>query len=849
MNRNLYFIVLTVSIFFMFSSCKNSTRTFFREGVSYDLAEYRYKQIYDVHYNLDFHIPDEKSIPVKGSLQMHFKPLKARHGVILDFQPGEEYVHQLRVNGDSSYYYMNNGHIYIDADHLVPRQNNIIEIDFTASDQALNRSEDFMYTLLVPDKASTVFPCFDQPDMKATFDLTLHIPQQWKALSNGSEVADQTENSKRSVTFSMNKRISTYLFAFTAGDFQVESETRNNRTINVFHRETDSVKVNNNLPDVFQYHFHALQWLEDYTGIPYPYPKFDLAILPGFQYSGMEHPGAIWYRDTRLFLDDDAGMNAQLRKSNLIAHETAHMWFGNLVTMKWFDDVWLKEVFAGFMADKITAIDFPSVNHDLRFFLYHYPKAYRIDRSKGNHPVKQTLDNLNRAGTLYGPIIYNKAPVVFDQLEQIMTPSAFQSAVKQYLISFMHANATWDDLVTILDDHSSENIQEWSDVWLYGRGMPHISYEWKTDRENEGLYFKQTYPDQDDRLAKQYIKGVAVDQLNVNSFEVWMQKQNTFLNDLQRKPNAILANGQGKGYGWFHLPESDASYLIQNFTNFEKDIHRAAIVMNVYENFLRNEIPLSEYQQFLLLALDNEENPLIQSYLIEIANDHFFHFTKPEAQWGIELETILWEKLISKPFSNKTLYFDLWIKVVRSDDAIDRMTEIYETDGSFPGFKPSERQFWQMALELYMHKRRMKEILYEKMESIDNQDRKKRLAFILPALSPDEQVRDAFFASLADPDNRNPEPWVTDALYFLHHPLHPGQGLDYLASSLQMLPEIQQTGDIFFPQNWLAATIGNYHQPIVMETIRQYLDENQDLPDDLKNKVLQSMDLLMRAVD
>ncbi|MFW5759188.1 MAG: M1 family aminopeptidase, partial [Bacteroidota bacterium] len=621
------------------------------------------------------------------------------------------------------------------------------------------------------------------------------------------------------------------------------------RTINVFHRETDSLKVKNNLPDVFQYHFHALQWLEDYTGISYPYPKFDLAILPGFQYSGMEHPGAIWYRDTRLFLDDDAGLNAQLRKSNLIAHETAHMWFGNLVTMKWFDDVWLKEVFAGFMADKITSMHFPSVNHNLRFFLYHFPKAYSIDRSKGNHPVKQNLDNLNRAGTLYGPIIYNKAPVVFDQLEQIMTPPAFQAAVKQYLTSFMHANATWDDLVTILDDHSSENIKEWSDVWIYGKGMPHISYQWNTQQEKKGLYFRQSYPDQEDRLAKQLIKGVATNQQSVNSFEVWMQQEFTFLNDVQQKPNAILGNGQGKGYGWFDLPESDALYLMQNFINFEDDIHRAAIVMNVYENFLREKIPLSEYQQFLLVALSDEENPLIQNYLIEIAQDHFFHFSKPADKWQRELENVLWEKLNSDSFSNKTLYFDLWIKVVRSEKAVDRMTEFFETDGSFPGFKPSERQYWQMALEIYMHKRDMKENLLSEIESIENPDRKKRLEFIMPALSPDDQVRDAFFASLKDPENRNPEPYVTDALYFLHHPLHPRQGLDYIDSSLQMLPDIQQTGDIFFPQNWIAATLKNYHQKVVEEKIKTYLDDNPQLPGDLRNKVLQNADLLMRAVN
>ncbi len=849
MNRLLFLFLFSFSVFFMFSSCNHSTKTFFREGVSLELAKYRFKQIYDVHYNLTFTIPEEKSVPVRGSLQMHFKPLKARHGIILDFQPGEQHIQYLRVNGDSSYYYLNNGHIYIDADLLVPRQNNVIEIDFMASDQALNRSEDFMYTLLVPDRASTVFPCFDQPDLKATFDLTLHIPSHWNALGNGIEVDDRMEEDTRSLTFSMNERISTYLFAFTAGVFDVESETRNNRTIRVFHRETDSLKVKNNLPDVFQYHFQALQWLEEYTGIPYPYPKFDLAILPGFQYSGMEHPGAIWYRDTRLFLDEDAGMNAQLRKSNLIAHETAHMWFGNLVTMKWFDDVWLKEVFAGFMADKITSLDFPSVNHDLRFLLYHFPKAYSIDRTQGNHPVKQTLDNLNRAGTLYGPIIYNKAPVVFDQLEKIMTPDAFRSAVKQYLLTFMHANATWDDLVTILDDHSPENLTEWSDIWVYGKGMPHISYKWERNQNESQLHFLQTYPDQENRMAKQFLQGIAMDEHHVQPFEVWMHQDSVSVDEFESQWNAILANGQGKGYGWFELPDDDAEFLMQNYNSIEEDIHSAAIAMNVFENFLRGSVSLQEYQQFLLQALSSEDNPLIQNYLLENAEDIFFHFTKPQAKWGYELEKVLWEKLKSEPFSNKTLFFDLWIKVVRSQDGMNHMMKVYKKELSFPGFKPSDRQYLQLLLETYMRKRDISEILFRELESIDNPDRKKRMEFILPALSPDDSVRDDFFASLRHPANRNPEPYVIDALYFLHHPLHPRQGMDYIGTSLEILPEIQQTGDIFFPQNWLSATFQNYHQPEVVEKIRSYLDQNQELPDDLRNKVLQSADMVMRAAD
>src|SRR5262249_13079205 len=153
-------------------------------------------------------------------------------------------------------------------------------------------------------------------------------------------------------------------------------------------------------------------WLERYTGIPYPFDKFDFVLLPAFQFSGMEHPGAIYYNASQVLLDESATETLLLGRALLIAHETAHMWFGDLVAMRWVDDVWLKEVCANFFADRVVHPLFPGVNHDLRFFLAHYPAAYSVDRTAGAHPIRQELENLNEAGGLYGPIIYHKAPIV-----------------------------------------------------------------------------------------------------------------------------------------------------------------------------------------------------------------------------------------------------------------------------------------------------------------------------------------------------------------------------------------------------------------------------------------------------
>ena len=132
--------------------------------------------------------------------------------------------------------------------------------------------------------------------------------------------------------------------------------------------------------------------------MPYPFAKYDFVVLPGFQFGGMEHAGATFYNDTRLFLSANPTPDEILRRIELIAHETAHMWFGDAVTMKWFNDVWTKEVFANYFAAAITEPLFPEANHELNFLRTYKAAAMAQDRTEGRTAIRQSLDNMNNAG-------------------------------------------------------------------------------------------------------------------------------------------------------------------------------------------------------------------------------------------------------------------------------------------------------------------------------------------------------------------------------------------------------------------------------------------------------------------
>ena len=436
-------------------------------GVSLELAEHRAAVISDINYLLTLRIPENRDEDIDGFVAISFSLSDNEEPLQLDFREDTDHLLNVASNGEPVPIDFRNEHVLVPPGSL-KTGSNVIEINFRAGSTSLNRNPEYLYTLFVPDRARTAFPLFDQPNLKATYELTLEVPTGWTAMSN-APVASVAGNEIR---FERSDLISSYLFSFVAGQFETIVRDVGGRPMTMLHRETDASKVERNVDEIFNLHAAALDWLEEYTGIDYPFRKLDFALIPAFQYGGMEHVGAIQYKASSLFLEEAPSETELLGRASLIAHEVAHMWFGNLVTMNWFNDVWTKEVFANFMAAKSVNPSFPDVNHDLNFLVRHYPRAYSVDRTTGANPIRQHLPNLNEAGQMYGAIIYNKAPIMMRELELKTGEAAFREGMQEYLESHSFANATWPDLIEILDRMTDANLAAWSDEWVNKPGRP-----------------------------------------------------------------------------------------------------------------------------------------------------------------------------------------------------------------------------------------------------------------------------------------------------------------------------------------------------------------------------------------
>lgn len=844
-----YIIPVFAAVLISCSGIKTASVVHPEKGVSQQLAHSRKEIISKVHYQLELDIPAQKDQEIGALEKLSFQLSSKKYPLHLDFKEDPAKLKSIAVNGVPIELLHVNEHIVIGAKYLKTGEN-VVDIAFTAGDGALNRNSDYLYTLFVPDRARTVFPCFDQPDLKAVYTLTLKVPADWKAIANGGLKDSTLAGSRKTYHFKTSDTISTYLFAFAAGKFKSAKGKMDHLQANFLYRETDTAKINHSLNEVFRIHGSSLKFLEDWTGIPYPFQKFDFVSIPDFQFGGMEHVGAIQYKESALFLDAGATKDQWNSRNNLIAHETAHMWFGDLVTMNWFTDVWMKEVFANFMADKSTEAITGKDVFDLKFLVDHFPAAYGVDRSIGANPIRQDLDNLKDAGTLYGNIIYHKAPIMMRQLERLMGKEKFRQGVREYLKKFSNGNASWPDLIAILDKYADADLQEWNKVWVNDTGRPVVDYVLEQKDHKISKFSIQQKPEygkgkiwpQLFEVSLHYPGVVKELTVNLNAAEVELKEAIGM-----DAPLFVQFNSSGQGYGVWPVDP----VMFKSLYAINKPLDRASAYVSLYENMLNGRsIKPAELLSLFIAGLDKEKEELNLKLISGYISTIFWEFTDVagRTQQAPLLEKALWKAMGDQPSANhKKLLFKTYQDIFLSKEAGRQLHQIWKDRKAPEGLKLSEDDYTALAFSLALREEDNSATLKTQLSRISNEDRRKRFEFIMPAVSSVPADRDAFFKSLRLKANRAKESNVGVALYYLHHPLRQATSLKYLPESLEMLSEIQTTGDIFFPQNWLSATFSNYQTEEAVQVVTNFLKANPDYNPKLKAKILQSVDYLFRA--
>jgi aminopeptidase N len=829
-------------------------------GVSRALARERARRVTNIRYRIELDIPDDRREPIGGHLVLSFDLDDVRGPLILNFAPGATGgLTRCACNGCGLTTAVFDGHLVLPASALAER--NHVALDFLAGDGPLNRRDGYLYTLFVPARCHEAFPCFDQPDLKARFTLQLTIPGGWTAVSNAAE-ASSTERPghRRTVQFTETEPIPTYLFAFAAGSFRAETSSTSKNHIRLFHVDDDELRVRQNTPAIIEAHEHALAWMTDYTAVPYPFGKLDVVLIEAFQFGGMEHPGAIVYNAGSLLLDRSATGHQLFARAHVIAHETAHMWFGDLVTMTWFDDVWMKEVFANLMAAKIVNPLFPGLDHDLRFFHSHYAGAYDVDRTAGTNAVRQRLDNLLDAASLYGPIVYLKSPIVMRQLELVLGERTFRDILREYLDRHRFGNAAWTDLVDLIVARAPFDVRAWSAAWIDEPGRPFIRTDLRLagpaqgrDARIEELVLDQHDPQPSRNLLwpQRLVVTLGYQQDLVHVEETLDEHQaRADAARGHRAPLFVLPNGRGVGYGRFALSDSSREWLVANLPAVDDPMTRAAAWLSLWDGMLEGEVGAACLLDLAVRLIASEPNEMNLQHVLTCAQRLFWVVVTPDvrAQYAGLLERALCDLVDARDDTAKGALFACLRHVATTEGTRHWLHALWSGDAIITGLPLSEADRIALALELAV--RGDRSIVREQIGRTRSPEHLARLVFLAPAVSTDAGERAAFLDELRDEQNRRREPWVVEGLSWLHHPLLAPASVPLVTSGLHLLEDVKRGGDIFLPKRWTDATLAGHRSPEAAAAVRTFMrDLTPTYPEALRRVILIAADPLFRLVD
>ena len=826
-------------------------------GVSRELATRRAAEIREVRYGLDLDL--SRLDTARGTVRITFA-LRRPADVIVDFRGptlGLVTVNSAPLDPVE----WNGKHLRIPR-RLVKSGVNVVDARFSTLVAAAGApiirfhdetdGRDYLYTLLVPSDAHALFPCFDQPDLKARLTLSLTVPSDWTAVANGKTLSQQANAASTTFRFEESERLPTYLFAFAAGPYQRFVGGPRSTPLLVRASRAHEVEVDSLQNQVAS----ALGSLERYFGVAYPFQHFQYMLAPSFPFGGMEHPGVTMFNEESFIYREPPTLNQRLGRRATIYHEVAHQWFGDYVTMRWFDDLWLKEGFATYMAAKMQQLE-GLPNPWMSFYLRNKPAAYDVDLTAGTTPIWQQLANLDQAKSNYGAIVYNKAPGVLKQLNYLVGDSAFRAGVHDFLVAHPYGNATWRDLLGSIGRAAGQSLDEWGKQYILRPGMPiveqHLDVTGGTIRR---LLLVQ-------RPAQPELSGTAPWPIRTQVAIVRHDTPTTFLPVVLRgettevraaaglaAPDFVFANANDYAYALVLPDTASTRWLEQHIGTVDDSFLRAMLWGALWDLVRETRIAPARYLAAAMRELPNEQDEQIAAGIIGRVRRGIEAYLSAAARGSMvpEAEHLFLATAADakRSYGIRRTALDAYIDVASSPGALAQLDAWLDssTAAGLPLRQPSR---WTIVTHLLAVASPTAERRFVEEQRRDTTAGGQRRAFVAGAARPDSATKHAYFTRYFADSALNEE-WVTASLRAFNDPEQSGLTIRYLTPALDSLPWIQRNRRIFFLGSWLSAFIGGHHDASALRLIDDYLAQHPKLPTDLRQKVLQTRDELERTV-
>lgn len=748
-------------------------------SLSWLSAQKRARQISDVTYKLNLKIPADQP-NYSGDVSIHFHYTTSADPLRVDFREGT--VLNLTVN-DAEVKAVNNGSfLLINPENLKQGMNEIkiqFEQKYSKSGEGLHRFADpedqliYLWTQFEPFDANLFFPCFDQPDLKASYSMQVTAPSSWKLIStmSPSSVKDVDSNWKL-WSFPNSPRISTYLFSLFAGPYTEWKDHAGNIPLRLFARKSLAKYVNSG--EWFELTKLGLQFYQNYFDYPYPFVKYDQVIVPEATFGAMENPGAVAFAEGYV----SRGKKTEKEKQNLadtLLHEMAHMWFGDLVTMEWWNDLWLNESFATYMAalamDRATSFK----TTWLDFYSSSKSWAYYEDQLITTHPIEAPIQNTDDTRSVFDGITYGKGAAVFKQLHHFIGEEKFREGLQLHFKTYAFKNATLKNFMGSLAKAAGQDLSAWSASWLKEAGVDELTYSF-TCEQNQLKDISLAVRPQKSENPRPHAFDIALLQDKAGKLQVFHTLAvKTPADGIARItsteklscPKAVFANYQDHAYLKVNIDEKSLKALSNNLSKIADPFIRLMTWDSLWQMVRDQKIPLADYVQLVRKHYPKETHSEI---IFRVGNsisggrhseqNSIFYFwpqtnetqKSERSRFIIEMENLYWKKAqkSAKGSDLQKIWFDHFANAARSAEALQRTSELLIGKNLVPGLKLDMDRKWKMLTHLCQYDFPSKSELLFKLSKDDSSERGLRGKLACEVLEPKAENKEKWYKEIKD---------------------------------------------------------------------------------------------------
>jgi len=820
-------------------------------------AELRSEHISNVKYKLNLDL-DKESTNYRGKTVIHFDYKSSKMDeLIIDFIT--ESVDSVILNGNKLEYFKKDGFwLYLDSS-LLENGSNKLELNYTNkydnTGSGFHRfvdpedNEVYIHTDFEPYDAHRLFPCFDQPDLKATYQLDITGPTDWEFIHNSDIETEQINNGNKAISFKETAKFSTYIFALVVGPHKKWEDKYNDIPLRLYCRKSLAKHLDSeNLFDITK---ESFEYLESYFDIPYPYGKYDQIFVPEFNFGAMENVGCVTFTENYIFRGKRLYRD-YLSRANTFFHEMVHMWFGNLVTMKWWNDLWLNESFADYLSYYAMSNGklFPD---SLEHFFSRKDWAYMQDQLSTTHPIVGSAEDTNDAFSNFDGISYAKGASVLKQMMFYIGEDNFRNGIRTYLKKFYEQNTVLDDFLSCMSDASGKDIISWSKQWLETTGVNTL----KPSLNDSTCTVQQIPSAVNNQLRDHAVLYESYSIKNnettiVDSGKIFIKGDSTQFN-LKNNGDFLLINAKDHDYVKVFFEERDIEFIKNHVSSINDRFTRRIIWGNLWQMVRDNALSPIRFLEMIEKHLKLEKDITVcQGQLTSkaIATMSIFLTKQNKNIWTDKFFNLSLQTLQSNnDVESQLTWFDLLLYSTSSNSSLHSIKDVLDGQLTFENLSIDQDKRWRIINKLSAYNFSNPLELIEKEQGLDPGSMGAKKAYSARVSIPDAEIKSTNWEKFINNDENLSTDLIRAGMNGFMWSNQQDLLKPYIDPYFEHLQNIYKEKDLHYSSAYGGILFPSIFEPkSILEKTEQFIEKNSDLPKLCKKELIENCDHLKRRI-